>query len=68
MDNIYLLSTPDLLARVRALRIYAGINYQKAKEKAQPILAEINRRGKIIAARKGCAYRNIGFAGFRITL
>jgi hypothetical protein len=57
----------DRIAKIRALVIAARqgvIDYSEAKQKAQPLIDEINTKGKAMATKYKMKYKPVSFSGF----
>jgi hypothetical protein len=50
------------IKEIRTLLAQGEITYDKAREKAEPIIEEMNRRGKFIADRFGRKFNKFNFS------
>ena len=65
-EDLTLLNGKEIDSRIRILRMKAGHSYEEAKEQAQPLLDELNRRKRVIAKKYKKRFFKIQFAGYPI--
>lgn len=52
----------DKITEIRNAMLSGLLSYDEAREKAQPIIDEMNKRGREIAAKYGKRFRGFSFA------
>lgn len=52
----------DAISKIRAKLIHGVISYEEAKKEATPIIAEMNKIGREIAAKYGKRHSNFTFS------
>jgi hypothetical protein len=61
MNDFKNLDSSVLVSRLARLKVLARTDYGKAREWAEPLMVELNRRGELIAKRYGKKYSKVRF-------